>query len=127
VWFPVLADAVDILHVAFVVFVILGGLLVIRWPRVAWFHLPAAAWGAFVELDDRICPLTPLENWLRQQSGAAMYASDFVGHYLLPVLYPESLTRAVQLTLGTLVVVVNATVYFASWRRARRVREGSQQ
>ena len=112
-----LADLVLILHLAFVVFVLCGGLLVLKWRWIAWLHLPAAYWGTVVEFTGWICPLTPLENWLRAQGGQATYRSDFIAQYLLPVLYPEDLTRGVQLLLGTMVVVLNAAVYWWLWRR----------
>ncbi len=109
--FRFLADATVVLHLLFVAFVICGGLLTLRWPRVAWVHLPAAAWGAWVELAGWICPLTPLENWLRTQGGSTTYTTGFVERYLLPVLYPESLSRDVQWTLGLLVILLNGIVY----------------
>jgi Protein of Unknown function (DUF2784) len=96
----VLADFIVFLHVGFVLFVVLGGLLVLRWPPVAWVHVPAAAWGTIVELTGWICPLTPLENWLRQQGGTHAYTGDFVARYVVPALYPEGLTREIQLLLG---------------------------
>ena len=99
------------LHFAFVLFVVLGGLLVLRWPRMAWLHLPAVAWGAGIEFLGWICPLTPLEIRLRQAAGLAGYEGGFVEHYLLPVLYPETLTRSVQVVLGFLVLVVNVVIY----------------
>lgn len=111
-----LADLVLIVHLAFVVFVLCGGLLVLRWRWIAWLHLPAVAWGAVVEFTDRICPLTPLENWLRKQGGETVYRSDFISEYLLPVLYPGILTRNLQLLLGTVVVAFNAAVYWRLWR-----------
>ena len=114
-----LADATVVLHLAFVAFVVLGGLLVARWARAAWLHLPAAAWGAWVELAGWVCPLTPLENWLRRQGGEAAYGAGFVEHYLLPLLYPASLSRGAQWTLGGLVLVINAVVYAVVLRRAR--------
>jgi hypothetical protein len=117
---PWLADAVVVLHLAFVLFVVLGGLLVLRWPRAAWLHLPAAAWGALIEFAGWVCPLTPLEIWLRQQGGARGYSSSFIEHYLLPVLYPGSLTRGLQLALGALVVAVNVAIYVSVVRRRRR-------
>ena len=121
--FGALADLIVVLHLAFVVFVIAGGLLAARWPRLAWLHLPAAAWGAWIEIAGRVCPLTPLENWLRRRSGGAGYESDFVEHYVLPVLYPAGLTRETQWWLGGLVVVVNLAVYGAVvWSRLRRGR-----
>ena len=113
------ADAVVVLHLAFVVFVVLGGLLVLRWPAVAWVHVPAALWGAWIEFAGWICPLTPLENRLREAAGQQGYAASFVEHYLLPVLYPASLTREVQWLLGGAVIAVNAVVYVLVWRRSR--------
>jgi hypothetical protein len=115
-----LADVVVGLHVGFVLFVLLGGLLVLRWPRVAWLHLPAAVWGALIEFAGWVCPLTPLENRLRRAGGTAEYAGGFVEHYLLPVLYPAELTRDVQYLLGACVVVLNAGVYWWLLRRFRR-------
>jgi uncharacterized protein DUF2784 len=111
-----LADLVLIVHLAFVVFVLFGGLLVLKWRWVAWLHLPAAIWGAVVEFTGWICPLTPLENWLRTQDGKTSYRSDFIAQYLLPVLYPGDLTRDLQLLFGTVVVVLNAAVYWRLWR-----------
>lgn len=107
------ADAVLLLHLAFVVFVVLGGFLVLRWRKLAWAHLPAVAWGALVEFSGWICPLTPLEIALRQAAGDAAYAGDFVEHYIVALLYPESLTRDVQVTLGVAVVLLNAAIYGA--------------
>jgi len=110
-FFLVLADGVVILHLAFIVFVMLGGLLVLVWPRVIWAHLPCAVWGIAIELTGWICPLTPLENILRRHAGQAPYAGDFVIHYIEPVIYPEGLTREFQVVLGAAVVLVNAVVY----------------
>ena len=115
-----LADLVVILHLSFVLFVVFGGLLVLRWPRLAWVHLPAAAWGAAVEFAGWICPLTPLEQWLRVEGGGLGYGSDFIERYVLPVLYPAGLTHNVQLVLGIVVVVINAAVYGWVWRLKRR-------
>ena len=114
--FLLLADLVVILHLSFVLFVVFGGLLVLRWPRLAWVHLPAAAWGAAVEFAGWICPLTPLEQWLRVEGGGLGYGSDFIERYVLPVLYPAGLTHNVQLVLGIVVVVINAAVYGWVWR-----------
>jgi hypothetical protein len=116
--YPLLADLVLIVHLAFVVFVLCGGLLVLRWRWIAWLHLPAVAWGAFVEFSGWICPLTPLENWLRVQAGEADYDGDFVLRYLLPMLYPEALTHDIQVVLGALVLVVNLAIYGWLWRRS---------
>lgn len=114
-----LANLVLILHLGFVIFVLCGGLLVLRWRRLAWLHLPAVVWGAVVEFTGWICPLTPLENRLRTAAGQSGYGSDFVAHYLLPVLYPDDLTRDVQLILGTVVLAVNISVYGWVWRRSQ--------
>jgi len=113
------ADAVVLFHCAFVLFVMLGGLLVLRRPRLAWLHLPAVAWGALVEFTGWICPLTPLEQTLRAAAGEAIYHGDFVGHYLLPLLYPAGLTRTVQLGLGAVVLLINGAIYgwLLYWRR----------
>jgi hypothetical protein len=111
-----LADLALIVHLTFVIFVLCGGLLVLRWRRIAWLHLPAATWGAAVEFGGWICPLTPLENWLRAQGGETSYNSDFLAQYLLPVLYPGDLTRDLQLLLGTVVVVLNTAIYWWLWR-----------
>ena len=119
--FRLLADATVVVHLLFVAFVVCGGLLVLRWRRVAWVHLPAAAWGASIEFAGWICPLTPLENWLRARGGAATYTTSFVERYLLPVLYPATLSRDVQWMLGALVVVLNGIVY-AGVVRSRRKR-----
>ncbi len=114
-----LADVVLLTHLAFVLFVLFGGLLALKWRSTIWFHLPAAAWGAFIELSGWICPLTPLENWLREQGGAAAYEGDFLGHYLLALLYPDDLTRPTQLMLGLLVIAMNTAIYLWLWRKDR--------
>ena len=119
-WYSWLADLVLCIHVGFVFFVIFGGLLVLKWRWIASLHLPAAVWGAVVEFTGWICPLTPLENRLREQGDEASYRSDFIAQYLLSVLYPEDLTRGLQLLLGTGVVVLNAAVYW--WLRQMQMR-----
>ncbi|MGE5819579.1 MAG: DUF2784 domain-containing protein [Deltaproteobacteria bacterium] len=110
-FYQLLADLVVGVHFAFVLFVVLGGLLAVKWRRIIWLHVSAAFWGAVVEFSGWICPLTPLEIWLRQRAGEAGYRSDFVAHYLLPILYPEALTRGMQIVLGACVVVVNLAIY----------------
>jgi len=115
-----LADGVALVHAAFVAFVVIGGLLVLRWPRLAWLHVPAAVWGVLIEYGGWICPLTPLENALRARAGQAGYAGGFVEHYVLRVLYPAGLTREVQWVIGTLVLVLNGLVYGTLWMRWRR-------
>ncbi len=116
----VLADLLVVLHLAFVVFIVLGGLLVLRWPWVAWLHVPSAVWGVVIEFAGWICPLTPLENWLREKAGGHGYPGGFVEHYLLPVLYPSGLTDGAPFVLGSLVLVINLAVYAAVLTRTRR-------
>ena len=120
--YGLLADLVTLVHLGFVAFVVLGGFLAWRWNWLPWIHLPAAAWGAFVELTGRICPLTPLEVWLRHKGDAGGYSGGFVEHYLLPLLYPSGLTHDLQLLLGGGVIVINALAYAGYlFHRARRV------
>ncbi len=119
--YRILADLVVVVHLGFVLFVALGGLLALRWRPVVWAHLPAAVWGVLIELFGWTCPLTPLENRLRLLSGGADYAGGFIEHYLLPVLYPEHLTRVLQILLGLTVFIVNLILYaflFSGPRRA---------
>jgi len=106
-----LADLVLVVHLAFVLFVVLGGLLVVRWPWLAWLHLPAAIWGVLIEYTGWICPLTPLENSLRVKGGEAGYAGGFIQHYIQPVLYPAGLTRSTQVVLGSMALLVNLAAY----------------
>jgi len=114
------ADAVLLLHAAFVLFAVFGGLLAWRWRWVAWLHLPAVAWAAFVEFTGRVCPLTPLENALRREGGEASYGGDFIGNYVGSLLYPEGLTPPMQTLLGAAVVAVNVAIYAAMLRRRAR-------
>jgi hypothetical protein len=113
------ADAVVLLHALFILFVGFGAALLWRWPRLVWLHAPAVVWGAFVEASGSVCPLTPLENRLRALAGGGGYGGGFVEHYLLPWIYPEALTREVQIAIGVAVVVVNVVLY-AWWLRRRR-------
>jgi len=116
--YRLLADLVLILHAGFVAFVVLGALLVLRWPRIAWVHVPVVLWGAGIEFSGGICPLTPLENHWRRLAGELGYPGDFVEHYLLSALYPDGLTRQVQLALGALVLLINVAIYaWIFWRR----------
>lgn len=114
--YSLLADFVVLLHLGFVLFVVLGGLLVLKWPRVAWVHLPAAAWGATVEFGGWICPLTYLEFWLFEEGGQLGDRPDFLSRFLLPILYPPELTRMVQITLGLFVIVINLIIYWHVWK-----------
>lgn len=119
-FFQALADLVVLTHLGFIIFVVIGGLLTFRWRWVPWFQIPSALWGTLIEFRGWICPLTPLENWLREMAGAAGYAGGFVDHYVLPVVYPGSLTPNVQVLLASLVAVTNAVIYFLVWQRVFR-------
>jgi hypothetical protein len=118
--YAVLADLVLLVHLAFVLFGALGGLLALRWRRAMWVHLPAVAWGAYIELSGGICPLTPLENRLRQAAGEGGYEGGFVEHYLVALLYPSALSRNTQFLLAALLVFVNLVIYTQVWRRRAR-------
>lgn len=109
--FRFLADAVVIFHLAFVAFALFGGLLVMKWKRAAWIHAPSAAWAVIIEFTGMICPLTPLENYFRNKGGLSGYDTGFVEHYIMPILYPESLDSSVQMVLGALVILINAVIY----------------
>jgi hypothetical protein len=106
-----LADAVLVLHLVFILFVVFGGLLVLRWPRLAWLHLPAVGWASYLELSGAICPLTPLENALRAAAGGMVYSGGFIERYLMAVIYPPGLTRKIQIGLGVAVLGLTALVY----------------
>ena len=114
-----LADAVVLAHLGFVLFVLLGGLLALRWRRAAWIHLPAALWGIGIEFGGWICPLTPLENWLRSRGGAPVYEGGFVERAILPILYPAALGRGTQLALGAFALAANIVVYGVLLMRRR--------
>jgi hypothetical protein len=120
--YALLAGLIVLGHLAFVIFAAAGVLLVLRWPPVAWVHVPAAAWAAFIEFSGGICPLTPLENSMRARAGLDFYAGDFVARYLFPVLYPEGLTREAQVVIGLVVVAVNAAGYTFVYFRRRSAR-----
>jgi hypothetical protein len=111
VTYRILADAVLVLHFAFIAFALLGGLLVVRWPRLAWVHLPAAAWAAGIAFFGGICPLTPLENRLRAAGGGTGYTGGFIEHQFEALIYPGWLTREIQIILGAVVVAINLAAY----------------
>ena len=118
VWLAVAADAVVVFHLLFILFAVLGGLLVWRWHGLVWLHVPAAVWGVLVELMHLPCPLTPLEHSLRIAAGQAGYRGGFVEHYLLPIIYPNGLTPQIQIGLGVFVLLLNVLIYGALlWRR----------
>ena len=115
------ADAVVLIHLGFVLFVVAGGLLVFRWRWVALLHLPAVVWAVLLEFRGWLCPLTPLELSLRAAGGQAGYSGGFVAHYILPVLYPAELDRILQMALGSFVIAVNVAVYgWLLWRLSQR-------
>ena len=109
--FRIAADTVLVLHLGFIVFALLGAVLAVRWRWLPLVHLPAAAWGFFIEISGRVCPLTDLENDLRLRAGQAGYRDSFIEHYLLNVIYPSGLTREIQFILAGVVLVVNAAIY----------------
>ena len=117
--YRVLADLTVVIHLAFILYAAFGGLAVLRCPRTAWIHIPAVIWAAVVELAGWICPLTPLEIWLRTTGGSSAYATGFVDHYLVPIVYPGYLTRSVQIGLGLSVLLLNVLVYGVVWRWRR--------
>lgn len=114
-----LSNLIIIVHFLFIAFVLLGGLLVLRWPKWIYVHLPAITWGFLVELNGWLCPLTPWENHLRQLAGRQVYEGDFIGEYLIPLIYPVGLTREMQYLFAVIVVLVNAVIYFLIWRRRK--------
>jgi len=113
------ADVVVFLHAAFVCFVLFGGLAVLRWRRLAWLHIPAALWGAAIEIGGWLCPLTYLENYLRRLGGGTGYGGTFIERYLVPILYPPGLSRHTQLLSGAAVLLLNVAIYASLWSRSR--------
>lgn len=124
-WYRVLTDGVVVLHFAYILFVTGGALLVLKWRRVAWVHVAAVIWGAYIEFTGTICPLTPLEQRLRLEAGQAGYSGGFIEHYLIPLMYPGALTARMQVMLGVVVVLLNLTLYGFVTRRWRRRGAGS--
>lgn len=121
-FYETLADALVLAHLLFIAFVVGGGFLLLRWPRLAWLHLPAAVWGVAVEMLGWICPLTPLENHFRRLGGGSGYSGDFVERYLIPLIYPEQLSRSDQFVLGAAVLALNLLAYGLAWRKHSRPR-----
>ena len=119
-----IADALVVVHFAFTAFVIFGGFLTWRWPRIALLHLPALAWGCWIEVSHSICPLTPLENHWRHLAGEAGYRGGFLAHYLVRVLYPPGLTWQIQQELAVLLITINVLAYAGLIRRRRRRAHG---
>lgn len=119
-FFGVLAFVVITIHFAFICFVVAGGVLVLRRPRLIWIHLPAAIWGVLIEFAGVTCPLTPLEKWLRSLGGHDVYTGGFIQNYITSIVYPEGLTREIQWVMGALVLIINGVIYWKLYRRYRR-------
>ncbi len=111
-----LADFVLVIHTLFIVFVVFGGLIVLKWHRIIWFHIPCVIWGALIEFFGWICPLTYLENYLLELGNANSYEGSFIQHYLIPIVYPSGLTTDIQILLGSAVIVINLFIYYIIWR-----------
>ena len=109
--FRILADLVAVVHLAFIVFVLLGALLLLRWPKVMWIHLPAAVWGVVIEFAGLLCPLTRIENRLLRLAGESGYSGGFMAHYIFAVIYPAGLTRGMEVVLGLIVLALNVGLY----------------
>lgn len=123
--YRILADAVLVLHLAFVVFVVLGGFLLRRWPKLIYAHVPVAIWGVLIEFAGWICPLTPLENSLRHRGGQAGYEGGFIDNYIMPILYPIGLTRNTQYALGLFVLLINVAAYALYFKSRRNTQPGA--
>ena len=125
-YFRLAADSIILLHLAFILFALLGGAMTVWWRWVPFVHLPAAAWGFIVELTGSGCPLTYFENYFRLKAGQSGYTESFVEHYLFNIIYPSGLTREIQFALAGVVVIVNIAIY--GWlffrRRAGQVKDG---
>jgi len=119
-WYALAADAIALVHALFILFAMFGSLLVLRWPRAVWLHVPAVLWGLIVEFSGATCPLTPLESRFRVLQGEMGDSRDFVSRWLLTVLYPESLTRGLQIALGTALLLLNVSLYAWVWRKRQQ-------
>jgi hypothetical protein len=118
--YSIAADSILLLHLAFTLFTVFGGLLVLRRPSLLWVHLVTVSWGVAIEWADWICPLTPLENFLRERGGEAGYAGGFIEHYVALLLYPENLTIELRYLLGLGLVAANLLIYgYVFWVRRR--------
>jgi len=114
--YQIAATATALFHLGFILFVIFGGLLVLRWPRLMLLHLPAAVWGVLIEFFSWYCPLTRWENHFLRQAGRAGYDTGFVAHYIMPVIYPAGLTRGIEIAIGVFVLALNAAIYWRVFR-----------
>lgn len=117
--FQLLADLVLVLHFIFIVFVGLGGLIALYWQPIIWLHLPTLLWGILIVVIGWVCPLTPLENSLRQLAGEATYSGGFITHYITPVIYPAGLTPSLRIMLAVALIAVNAVIYLYIWRQRK--------
>jgi hypothetical protein len=118
--YAILADAIVVLHLLFILFVVSGGFLALKWPKLVYLHIPAVVWGVYIEFSGGICPLTPWENWLRLQSDQLGYQGGFIEHYIIPIIYPAGLTRDVQMVLGLAALLINVVAYsllVMQWRK----------
>ena len=115
--YALLADLALVLHATFILFVVLGGVLVFWRRGLAWVHIPAALWGILIEFQGWVCPLTYLENDLRIAAGNSGYAGGFIDHYLVPLVYPSGLTSGTQILLGLAALFINAIIYTLIWRK----------
>lgn len=120
------ADIIVLIHFLFILFVILGGFLVIRWRWVIWLHIPCAVWGVLIEYVGWICPLTPWENYLRSAAGNTGYSGGFIEHYILPIIYPSGLTRELQIIFGSFVLLVNICAYTMVWIRRKKNKKNDE-
>ena len=121
-----LADLLVVFHFVFILFVVFGGLLVFKWSKVGYLHIPAVLWGGLIEIQGWLCPLTPIENRLRQVAGVTTYKDGFIEHYLIPVIYPTELTREDQLFLGLSVLILNGIIYIWVMIRMLRKKDASK-
>ena len=119
------ADLLVIFHFVFILLVVFGGLFALKWPKVAYLHIPATVWGGLIEIQGWVCPLTPIENRLRQAAGITAYREGFIEHYLIPIIYPTELTREDQLFLGLSVFILNGIIYI--WVLLRMLQKFSKQ
>ena len=114
-----LADIVLVVHLLFIIFVLFGGLIVLKWHKVIWAHIPCVIWGVLIEIFGWVCPLTYLENYFREIGNANYYESSFIQHYLLPIIYPPGLTIDIQILLGVFVIMINLVIYYVVWRHQK--------
>ena len=112
-----LADLILMIHFSFILFVVFGGFIVLKWKKLIYFHIPAALWGAVIEITGWVCPLTPLEIALRVRAGTGFYTGGFIDHYLTPIVYPHGLTREIQYYLAAGVIIINAFAYYLVSRK----------